>query len=84
MRDADPDRRAKASARIDVQTLIVRGRRSDVVSDAGVAEMKRLIPHAATVDVDAAGHMVAGDDNDVFTASLEQFLVSVDSHPAAI
>jgi non-heme chloroperoxidase len=84
VRDADPDRRAKAAARIDVPTLIVRGRHSDVVSDAGMAEMKRLIPHAATVDVDAAGHMVAGDDNDVFTASLEQFLVSVDSHPAAI
>ena len=48
-----------------------------------VAEMKRLIPHAATVDVGAAGHMVAGDDNDVFTASLEQFLAAVESHRPA-
>ena len=80
VRDADTDRLAEAAARIDIPTLIVRGRQSDIVSDAGVADMKRLIPQAATVDVGAAGHMVAGDDNDVFTASLEQFLVAVDSH----
>jgi pimeloyl-ACP methyl ester carboxylesterase len=70
-------RLADAAARIDISTLIVRGRQSDIVSDAGVADMKRLFPHAATVDVGAAGHMVAGDDNDVFTASLEQFLTAV-------
>ena len=77
VRDADSDRLARAAARIDIPTLIVRGRHSDIVSDAGVADMKRLIPHAVTVDVGAAGHMVAGDDNDVFTASLEQFLAAV-------
>lgn len=77
VRDADSDRLANAAARIDIPTLIVRGRQSDIVSDAGVAEMTRLIPHAATVDVGGAGHMVAGDDNDVFTASLEQFLAAV-------
>jgi pimeloyl-ACP methyl ester carboxylesterase len=77
VRDADSDRLARAAARIDIPTLIVRGRHSDIVSDAGVADMKRLIPHAVAVDVGAAGHMVAGDDNDVFTASLEQFLAAV-------
>ena len=80
VRDAHSDRLAKAAARINVPTLIVRGRHSDIVSDAGMAEMKRLVPHAATVDVDSAGHMVAGDDNDVFTGSLEQFLAVVDGH----
>ena len=80
VRDAHSDRLAKAAARINVPTLIVRGRHSDIVSDAGMAEMKRLVPHAATVDVDSAGHMVAGDDNDVFTASLEQFLAVVYGH----
>jgi pimeloyl-ACP methyl ester carboxylesterase len=79
-RDANSKRLASAAARIDIPTLIVRGRQSDVVSDAGVAEMRRLIPHAATANVGAAGHMVAGDDNDVFTASLEQFLVAVNRH----
>lgn len=77
VRDADSDRLAKAAAQIDIPTLIVRGRQSDIVSDAGIAEMKQLIPHAAAVDVGAAGHMVAGDDNDVFTTSLEQFLAAV-------
>jgi pimeloyl-ACP methyl ester carboxylesterase len=80
IRDARSDRLASAAARLDIPTLIVRGRQSDIVSDAGVAEMKRLIPHAATVDVGAAGHMVAGDDNDVFTASLDRFLAAMDSY----
>jgi pimeloyl-ACP methyl ester carboxylesterase len=80
VRDAHSDRLAKAAARINIPTLIVRGRHSDIVSDAGMAEMKHLIPHAATVDVSSAGHMVAGDDNDVFTASLEQFLTVVNGH----
>jgi pimeloyl-ACP methyl ester carboxylesterase len=79
-RDANSERLASAAARINIPTLIVRGRQSDVVSNAGLAEMRRLIPHAATIDVGAAGHMVAGDDNDVFTAGLEQFLVAVNGH----
>jgi non-heme chloroperoxidase len=78
VREADPDRLSKAAARITVPTLIVRGRQSDMISDAGIEDMKRLIPQATAVDVGAAGHMVAGDDNDVFTASLEDFLTSVD------
>jgi pimeloyl-ACP methyl ester carboxylesterase len=72
------DRLAAAARKIDIPTLIVRGRQSDIVSDASIEDMKRLIPHARTVDVGAAGHMVAGDDNDLFTASLEGFLASVD------
>ena len=45
-----------------------------MVSDAGVADMRRLIPAAQTVVIPAAGHMVAGDDNDVFVAGIETFL----------
>jgi pimeloyl-ACP methyl ester carboxylesterase len=84
IREANPDRLRSAAAHITIPTLIVRGRQSDMVSDAGLEDMKRLIPHARSVDVGAAGHMVAGDDNDVFTASLEDFLSSVDGRgPAA-
>ncbi len=68
------DRLTQAAAGIAMPTLIVRGGRSDVVSDAGLAETRRLIPHAQVADVSAAGHMVAGDDNDVFGAALERFL----------
>jgi len=73
-RDAEPAKLRAAAANVTIPTLIVRGRQSDIVSDAGIQEMRELIPHAENVDVGAAGHMVAGDDNDVFTASLEGFL----------
>jgi pimeloyl-ACP methyl ester carboxylesterase len=69
-----PARLRAAAAEVHVPTLIVRGAQSDVVSDAGLADMLRRIPHAEVADVAAAGHMVAGDDNDVFAAALEQFL----------
>lgn len=77
-RRVEPQRRCAAAAAITLPTLIVRGAQSEVVSDAGLADMRRLIPHAQTVDVPKAGHMVAGDDNDVFVARLEGFLDAVD------
>jgi pimeloyl-ACP methyl ester carboxylesterase len=73
-RHIDPERLRAAAAHVTVPTLIVRGVQSDVVSDAGLTDMLELIPHAQTVDVPAAGHMVAGDDNDVFADRLEAFL----------
>jgi pimeloyl-ACP methyl ester carboxylesterase len=74
----DPERLRAAAARVEVPTLIVRGVQSDVVSDAGVADMLRRIPGAHAADVAAAGHMVAGDDNDVFTKALEEFVAQFD------
>lgn len=68
-------RRMTAAARhIDVPTMVVRGGRSDVVDEEGVREVLTLIPHAHLADVVGAGHMVAGDDNDAFTASVLGFL----------
>ena len=71
----DPVRLTAAARKIVVPTLIVRGGQSDVVSEAGVASMKALIPQAEVADVSAAGHMVAGDDNQVFAGAIEEFLV---------
>ncbi|WP_024795224.1 alpha/beta fold hydrolase [Tomitella biformata] len=68
------ERSKLAAQAITCPVLLVRGMKSDVVSDAGVAEMRRLVPHGTYVDVRDAGHMVAGDDNDIFTASLVGFL----------
>jgi pimeloyl-ACP methyl ester carboxylesterase len=59
--------------------LIVRGLQSDVVSDAGLADMKRLVPQAQIVQVQQAGHMVAGDDNDVFATRLAEFISNLDT-----
>ena len=76
-RRTDRQRLRRAASAITIPTLIVRGLQSDVVSDAGIADMQRLIPAAQIVEVPQAGHMVAGDDNDVFATRLTQFLASL-------
>jgi pimeloyl-ACP methyl ester carboxylesterase len=63
-----------AAASIRVPTLVVRGGQSDIVSPEGVRELLELIPGAQQVEVTDAGHMVAGDDNDVFTEHVVEFL----------
>lgn len=68
------ERSRMAARHVDCPFLLVRGRMSDVVSDAGVAEMQELIPQTEVIDVRNAGHMVVGDDNDVFTEGLAGFL----------
>jgi pimeloyl-ACP methyl ester carboxylesterase len=78
-RRIDPERLRVAASHLDIPTLIVRGAQSDVVSDEGLADMLQLVPHAQAVGVQAAGHMVAGDDNDVFAARLEAFLTQVEA-----
>jgi pimeloyl-ACP methyl ester carboxylesterase len=55
-------------------TLLVRGRLSDLVTDAEVEEFLELVPHAEYVDVAGAAHMIAGDKNDVFTEAVVSFL----------
>ena len=62
---------------ITVPTMLIRGQRSDIVSDETVAHLKGLLPDAHTHEVPNAGHMVAGDDNAVFLDQLEWFLETV-------
>jgi pimeloyl-ACP methyl ester carboxylesterase len=67
--------RATAAARcVTVPTLLVRGGRSDVLGPAGVEELCRLIPHAEVQGIAEAHHMVAGDENDAFSAAVLEFL----------
>ncbi|MFR9803048.1 alpha/beta fold hydrolase [Pseudonocardia sp. RS010] len=73
-RSTTHERATAAAARVTVPTLLVRGAQSDIVSEEGVQELLRLIPGAVHVDVSATGHMVAGDDNDVFTSTVLGFL----------
>lgn len=68
------DQLARAARGVHVPSLLVRGRLSDIVSDDGVDDLRRLIPHVEYVDVAGAGHMVAVDDNDAFNAAVESFL----------
>ncbi|MEJ1161103.1 alpha/beta fold hydrolase [Prosthecomicrobium sp. N25] len=67
-------RRIAAARNLRIPTLLVRGRQSELVSEEHVAEFMRLVPHAAFADVSGAGHMVAGDRNDVFAAAVLRFL----------
>ena len=67
--------RAEASARrVQIPTLLVRGMQSDVISAASAQHLKQLIPHAELIEVSGAGHMVAGDRNDIFSAGVISFL----------
>lgn len=64
----------EAARKVQVPTLLVRGRRSDLLSMRGVEEFLALVPHAEFADVADAGHMVAGDRNDPFTAAISRFV----------
>ena len=66
--------RTEAARHLTVPVLLVRGRASDVVSEACAREFLELVPHAEYVDLEAAGHMVAGDKNDVFTGAVIDFV----------
>lgn len=68
------ERLCAAARKVTIPTLLVRGLMSDIVSDESVRELRELIPHAEVVDVDGAGHMVAGDKNDAFNQAVIEFV----------
>jgi pimeloyl-ACP methyl ester carboxylesterase len=63
-----------ALANIEVPTLLVRGKLSDVVTEDGAQDFLAKIPHAKLADVRDAAHMVAGDQNDAFSSAVTRFL----------
>lgn len=72
---AEREARARAAAlAVTIPTLLIRGAQSDVVSDEGARDLLELIPGARYIDVGGAGHMVGGDDNDVLSRGLVEFL----------
>ena len=68
------DRLFNAARRLELPTLIVRGGMSDVVSEKIMAEFLDLVPHARSINVADASHMVAGDSNHAFTRAVIGFL----------
>jgi pimeloyl-ACP methyl ester carboxylesterase len=62
------------SVNLRLPTLLVRGGLSDVLSEAGAQEFLALCPTAEYVNVTGAGHMVAGDRNDIFANAVIDFL----------
>ena len=76
----NPQRLEAAARAIRVPILLIRGGQSDVVSEDGARAFLAVVPHARYVDVSGAGHMVAGDQNDPFTAAVVGFLAEADGH----
>ena len=68
------ERVREVTPNIKVPTLLIRGGSSDVVSPEGVKDFLELLPTAQFIDVADAGHMVAGDKNDIFTDAVMEFL----------
>lgn len=66
-----------AARSLTIPTLLVRGRMSDLLSEEGARRFLELVPSARLVDVAGAGHMVAGDRNDVFNDAISEFVESV-------
>ncbi|WP_426571385.1 alpha/beta fold hydrolase [Aquihabitans sp. McL0605] len=64
----------RAVEELTIPTLLVRGRSSDLLSEEGVADFLARAPHAEFADVAGAGHMVAGDRNEVFNRAILDFL----------
>jgi pimeloyl-ACP methyl ester carboxylesterase len=60
--------------RLHLPVLLVRGLQSELVREDYVREFVDLAPSASYVDVGGAGHMVAGDRNDVFCEAILDFL----------
>ncbi|MGV3511473.1 MAG: alpha/beta fold hydrolase [Novosphingobium sp.] len=65
---------AKAEWTQTVPTLLVRGMKSDIVTDEGVDHLAGQIKRFEIADISGAGHMVAGDRNDLFNAAVIDFL----------
>lgn len=59
---------------VTVPSLLVRGLRSEIVHDEGLAEFRAHFPALEVYDVAGAGHMIAGDRNDAFNQGMIGFL----------
>ncbi len=59
---------------LHLPVLLVRGMHSEIVQEEYAREFVELTPNARMVDVGGAGHMVAGDRNDIFADAVLEFL----------
>jgi pimeloyl-ACP methyl ester carboxylesterase len=76
----DSERRLIAAAKnLRVPVQLVRGGKSELVSKAHADEFMQMVPHALYYDVSEAGHMVAGDKNDVFCQAVLSFVEHVEA-----
>jgi pimeloyl-ACP methyl ester carboxylesterase len=57
-----------------IPTLLVRGQRSDVVTQESIDQFRMVLPELELFEVEQAGHMVAGDSNENFNRAVLEFL----------
>ena len=67
----------RSSQKITAPVMLVRGGQSDIVGDAGVEALRKIIPHLQVAEVADAEHMVASDNNAVFGELLIDYLAAV-------
>jgi pimeloyl-ACP methyl ester carboxylesterase len=75
---------AAAAPSITVPTLLMRGLRSELVSERRVQALHEVIPHATRLDVAEADRMIVGDRNDAFTAALVSYPRRLRADPRAV
>ncbi len=73
----DSDGYERALRGLQAPTLLLRGQRSDVISEEDARALVQTMPLARFIDLKGAGHMIAGDANDAFAASVADFLHEV-------
>ncbi|MCL1530854.1 alpha/beta fold hydrolase [Xanthomonas nasturtii] len=69
----------EAAAQVRCPMLLISGGRSDLVTPANIAEFLSIAPHAQHVHLPEATHMLAGDDNTTFTATVLHYLDALPS-----
>ena len=74
MREKIGPRMAAASVNCKVPRLLIRGGSSELVDEEGVEHLLSLLPRGEAYLVEKAGHMVAGDRNDIFNAGIAPFV----------
>lgn len=70
----EENRLDKVAEGVKCPTHLIRGRQSQIVSEEAVKHFFEVIPHAEYTDISDAGHMIAGDKNDVFKEAVIGFL----------
>lgn len=66
-----------AAARVTCPVVLVRAELSHLLTDAGVAEFRRLAPQLQVVTAMGVGHMFTADRNDAFAAELLGWLAQI-------
>ena len=75
--DAESERSFQRASLVRAPCLVVRADSSDVLSESGVEKLIQVVPHAQSIDVTNAHHMVVGDAADVFTSTIVEWIQKV-------